>query len=217
MCSSDLGDPPARVTSTPSTPLVARAPGRVNLIGDHTDYSGGLVLPMAIDRYTTVTGTPGGDRVRLVSDAEPDEVDLPLAVIDPAAVSPAWGRYVAGVVAEVSPSAGLVGTVTTTIPVGAGLSSSASLETAVALALGVDGDAPAIAELCRRAEIRASGVPCGIMDQLAVVAGVDGHALLIDCHSLDVRPVRVPDGLDIVVWFVAHRTLAGSEIGRAHV
>lgn len=190
--------------------IEVRAPGRVNLIGDHTDYTGGLVMPMAIDRYTTIVGTVGGTRIRLSSADEPEPVDLPLDIDDPAAVTPSWGRYVAGVVAEARPSRGVQGTVRTTIPVGAGLSSSAALEIAVALAVGVHADERELAELCRRAEFRASGVPCGIMDQLSIAAGVDGHALVIDCHSLDITPVRVPDGLDVVVWFVAHRTLAGS-------
>lgn len=188
-----------------------RAPGRVNLIGDHTDYSGGLVLPMAIDRTTVITGTRGGDRVVLRSADESEPVDLPLDVDDPGSVQPPWGRYVAGVIAESRPARGFTGTVRTSIPIGAGLSSSAALEVAVALAVGVDTDTRSLAALCRRAEHRASGVPCGIMDQLTIAAGVSGHALLIDCHSLAISPVRIPEGLEIVVWFVARRTLAGSE------
>jgi galactokinase len=103
------------------------------------------------------------------------------------------------------------GRVTTTIPVGAGLSSSAALELATALALGFTGNAVQLAQLGRRAEHRASGVPCGIMDQLCIAAGVAGHALMIDCHTLDIDPVQLPDNMSVVVQFVAHRTLAGSE------
>lgn len=189
---------------------VVRAPGRVNLIGDHTDYTGGLVLPMAIDRYTVIEGRRGGDRIHVTSADEPDPVDLPLTVEHPQGVEPSWGRYVAGVVAEVAPAEGFTGSLSTTIPIGAGLSSSAALEVGMALALGAHGSPAEIAELCRRAEHRASGVPCGIMDQLSIAAGVEGHALMIDCHSLDLDPVRIPDGLEIVVRFVAHRTLVGS-------
>jgi galactokinase len=186
------------------------APGRVNLIGDHTDYTGGLVLPMAIDRYTEVTGWREGDRVRLHSTDEADEVDLPLDVPHPAEVQPAWGRYVAGVVSELRPATGFHGSVSTDIPIGAGLSSSAALEVAVALALGHHGDVLDLARTCQRAEQRASGVPCGIMDQLCVAAGVEDHALLIDCHTLDIEPVPVPRDVEVVVQFVAHRTLVGS-------
>ena len=103
------------------------------------------------------------------------------------------------------------GHVTTTIPVGAGLSSSAALEVAAALALGFDGSAADLAQLARRAEHRASGVPCGIMDQLCIAAGVANHALLIDCHTLAIEAVPVPHNADVIVQFVAHRTLAGSE------
>jgi galactokinase len=191
----------------------ARAPGRVNLIGDHTDYTGGLVLPMAIDRWTTVRGERFGDVVALRSEHEPLDVEVPLDVVDPAGVDPPWGRYVAGVVAEARPPFGLSGRVASTVPVGAGLSSSASLEVAVALALGVEGSPLAIAALCQRAEQRASGVPCGIMDQLASVAGVEGSALLIDCHTLDVRSVPLPPGTDaevVVVHSGVSRSLAGS-------
>lgn len=188
---------------------VVRAPGRVNLIGDHTDYTGGLVLPMAIDRWTVIDVEPH-DRLALRSDDEPDAVDLGLDIDDPSSIEPHWGRYVAGVVAEMRPRVGIRGTVRTDIPIGAGLSSSAALEVATAIALGHPGPPLELAQLCQRAEIRASGVPCGIMDQLASCAGVAGHALLVDCHSLAIEPVPFPDDLQVVVRFVARRALAGS-------
>ena len=127
------------------------APGRVNLIGGHTDYSGGLVLPMAIDLGTTIIGRRGHDRVVLVSEDDPEPAEVPLDVTDPAAVSPAWARYVAGVVSELSPPTGFIGKVATTIPIGTGLSSSAALEVALALALGFAGDALALAQTCQQA------------------------------------------------------------------
>ena len=179
--------------------MIAHAPGRVNLIGDHTDYTGGLVLPMAVDLGTTVAGEPGGREVRLASADAEGEVVVPLDVDEPAAVEPAWGRYVAGVVAVTRPAEGFTGDVTTTLPVGAGLSSSAALEVAVALALGFAGSAVELALACQRAEQLASGVPCGVMDQLAAAAGVAGHALLIDCGTLAVRPVPLPAGVEVVV------------------
>lgn len=190
----------------------AAAPGRVNLIGDHTDYTGGLVLPMAIDLGTTVVGTPGGDRVRLASAALDGVAELTLDVEDPASVEPGWARYVAGIVAELRPPEGFDGTVSTTLPIGAGLSSSAALEVAVALALGADPSDPiALAQLCQRAEQRASGVPCGIMDQLTSVAGTKGHALRVDCSTLEVRAVPVPDSIHVVVVHSGEgRALAGS-------
>jgi galactokinase len=177
------------------------APGRVNLIGGHSDYSGGLVLPMAVDLGTTIVGHRGHERVVLVSDDDPAPAEVALDVSDPAAVSPDWARYVAGVVAEIAPTTGFIGKVSTTIPIGTGLSSSAALEVAVALALVGDDriDRRQVALACQRAEHRASGVPCGIMDQFASLLGVDGHAILIDCTTLDVSPVAIPDGVDIVV------------------
>ena len=162
-----------------------RAPGRVNLIGDHTDYTGGLVLPMAIDRETVVEVEPH-DGVELRSFDEREAVVVPLDVTDPSAVRPAWGRYVAGVVSVLRPAAGVRGTVATTIPIGAGLSSSAALEVAVALTLGFEGTPLELALACQRAEQVATGVPCGIMDQLASASGVAGHALLIDCAATSV-------------------------------
>lgn len=195
----------------PSGIVTARAPGRVNLIGDHTDTTGGLVLPLAIDLATTVSGRRGGEYVVLTSDDEPEPAVVPLDVDGPAEVEPHWARYVAGVVAELRPTVGLTGTVRTTLPVGAGLSSSAALEVAVALALGADGSPLDLARLTRRAEQQASGVPCGIMDQLASAAGVAGHALLIDCHELSVTPIPLPDDVEIrVVHSGEARRLAGS-------
>lgn len=186
------------------------APGRVNLIGDHTDYTGGLVLPMAINRFTTIKGSVGGTRVLLNSSDENEPVDLPLRIDNPQDATPDWAKYVAGVITELSPSSGFDGRVDTTIPIGAGLSSSAALEVAVALSLGFDGSALALAQLCQRAENRATGLPSGIMDQLAIAAGVAQHALLIDCTDLTVTPVRLPDDIEVVVQFVAHRQLVGS-------
>lgn len=173
----------------------AYAPGRVNLIGDHTDYTGGLVLPMAIDMGTTVTYEPG-PTWSFTTDA--------------AGVEPGWERYVDAVAAELHAEPGAIA-VTTTLPVGAGLSSSAALEVAAALALGFDGPALELAQRCQRAEQAASGVPCGIMDQLAAAAGVEGQALLIDCTDLTVTPIPVPDDAEVIVAHSGQaRALAGS-------
>ena len=191
--------------------VTAFAPGRVNLIGDHTDHTGGLCLPMAISMGVTVAGARGGDRVVLRSLAQGSVADVPLEVGDPSQAAPPWARYVAGVVAGMRPTAGLRGEVRSDLPAGAGLSSSAALEVAVALALDHDGEPLAIAQLCQRAEQVATGVPCGILDQLTSVAGVEGHALLLDCGALTWRPVPVPDDLEVVVVHSGQeRTLAGS-------
>lgn len=189
----------------------AVAPGRVNLIGEYTDIADGLVLPMAIDLSTVIEGERGGGEVRLVSADQSEPAVVPLDVADPSKVEPGWARYVAGVVSELAPKEGFVGTVSTTIPIGAGLSSSAALEVAVALALGFEGTPTEMAQLTRKAEQRASGVPCGIMDQLASAAGVAGHALLIDCHSLEVTPTPLPTGVEVrVIHSGQARSLATS-------
>ncbi len=184
-----------------------RVPGRVNLIGDHTDYTGGLVFPMAIDRWTEITGVRS-DRVRLVSAADERAVDLALDAT--VGGSEGWARYVAAVVEELAPSYGIDGTVSTTLPIGAGLSSSAALELAVALALGFDGSAVELARLGQRSEHRATDVPTGIMDQLCIADARAGQAMMIDCHTLAVEHVGVPADIEIVVRFVASRTLESS-------
>ncbi|MFT3855272.1 MAG: galactokinase family protein [Ilumatobacteraceae bacterium] len=193
------------------TTVVTTAPGRVNLIGDHTDTTGGWCLPMAVDLATTVRAERCGDVVELRSSAEPDSASVTLGVTDPASIEPLWARYVAGVVAEARPAIGLRGTVDSTVPPGAGLSSSAALEVAVALALGAAASPLQLALLCQRAEQRSSGVPCGVMDQLASAAGVAGHALLIDCTTLTADPVPIPGDVEVVAVHSGEpRRLAGS-------
>jgi galactokinase len=192
------------------TAITVTAPGRVNLIGDHTDYTGGLVLPMAINLATTFTGTRTGNSVQLTSADDPAPAHVGLDIDDPTDVSPAWARYVAGVVKAVQPRHGFHGHITSTVPTGAGLSSSAALEVGLALALGFEGSVLDLARITQHAEHIASGVPCGIMDQLSIAAGIEGHALLIDCHSLEIEPVPIPSDVEIVVIFGHHRTLVGS-------
>ena len=187
----------------------AHAPGRVNLIGDHTDYMGGLVLPMAVDRGTTVTGERGGDAVRLVSADEAGEARIALDVDHPATAEPRWARHVAGVVWALRPRTGFEGEVVSTLPLGAGLSSSTALEVAVALALGFDGPPLDLAFALQRAEQAATGVPCGLMDQLVITGGVAGHALLIDCASLETTPVPLSDEIDVVVAHSGQRRELG--------
>lgn len=159
-------------------------------------------MPMAIDLGTTIRcKRADADVVELVSDHELEPAVIPLTVSGEQlrGIRPGWARYVAGVVHQLRPSSGLTGTITTTLPVGAGLSSSAALEVAAALALGFDGDAVEMALLCQRAEHLATGVPCGVMDQWASAGGVDGAALLMDFTSLTLEPVPMPEGAAVVV------------------
>ena len=196
--------------------IKAWAPGRVNLIGDHTDYAGGLVFPMAIDLGTTVTLCPGGSTLTLRSGRR-QSLNLTLPVGDGLAadlscLEPAWGRFVAAAAIELGATSGGSGEVSTTLPVGAGLSSSSSLELAAALALGFDGSPLELARLGRRAEQAASGVPCGIMDQLTIAAGRTGHGLLIDCATETFEAVELPDSVEVwVLHSGVTRRLAGSD------
>jgi galactokinase len=190
-----------------SAEVVARSPGRVNLIGDHTDYTGGMVLPMAIDRYTTIEAEQLDAAIHLTSVDQPLELNCELPVVDPTLTMPAWGRYVSGVAALLKVERGFSGTVSTTLPLGGGLSSSAALELSTALMLCSVNDLPPLtslelAQLCRKAEHLATGVPCGIMDQLTCASGVAGSALLIDCHSLQVSPIEIPNDVNIYVQFI---------------
>jgi galactokinase len=173
-------------------------------MGDHTDYNEGLALPMAVDLGTTVTFVPdGGLRVVLESTSEPDPADVELDVpLDPRhlqSLEPRWARYVAAIVATVRPPTGGTGTVATTLPLGAGLSSSAALEVATALVLGCEPEPLVLARTCQHAEQAATGVPTGIMDQLVVSAAREGYALMIDFADLSMEPVEMPAGAEVVV------------------
>jgi galactokinase len=186
-----------------------RAPGRVNLIGDHTDYNEGFVLPVAIDLSCVVRARRTDDGVvRLRSDDVTGTVELAAdGTTEPTDVEQMWGRYAAGVVGTLAergrPAVGMDAVVSSTIPLGAGLSSSAALEVALGLALcdvaEFELSTLELALACQEAEQVATGVPCGIMDQLASLAGLHNHALLIDCRSLDVRPIPLPPRLAVLI------------------
>jgi galactokinase len=174
------------------------APGRVNLIGEHTDYSGGLVLPIAIQFGITVEVLSSAAEITLTSTgfgaAEPVAADGS----GPAAQG--WARYAQAVAAELAaagrPPVGFAGRISSDLPAGSGLSSSAALEVALALTLCDVADFELepleLALLCQRAELRAVGVPCGILDQAACLLGREGGALLLDCDSLEHRLIHVP-------------------------
>jgi galactokinase len=192
----------------------AYSPGRVNLIGDHTDYNKGLALPMAVDLGTTVTFTPDSSRhviLRSAEEPEPAEVDLHVRFDTEVlqAYEPRWARYVAAMVAAVRPRSGGHGTVDTTLPIGAGLSSSASLEVALALAFGLEAEPVAMAVTCQRAEQAATGVASGLMDQLVVSQAEEGCALLIDFSDLSTRQVHLPEQLEVVVVHCGERRTLG--------
>jgi galactokinase len=199
-----------------------RAPGRVNLIGDHTDYNDGFVLPMAIDRDCLLAYRPRDDGRIISCSLDVDgtvDVDAK-GSDDPGQVEPPWGRFVAGAVrALLERGAAVRGAdvaVSSTVPVGSGLSSSSALAVALTLALAHGAEFLLTADDAARtaldAEVRATGVPGGLMDQLTSLQGKPGHALLIDCRNLEIEPIPIPDTLAVVV---AHsgvpRTLAGSE------
>ncbi|MGA1035564.1 MAG: galactokinase [Ilumatobacteraceae bacterium] len=187
--------------------LEVRVPGRVNLIGDHTDYTGGRALPMAIDRWTTITGQRS-TQIEMHSSSEPGTARVPGD-----RPSSGWTRHVhacADLLAVEGAWSGLTGQISTDIPIGAGLSSSAALDIALALALGFSGSAEELIVLASAVEHRATGVPTGLLDQMAIVHGRQGHAVSIDVSSSAVEHVAIPDDLAIVVRHVLPRALAGS-------
>lgn len=192
---------------------VAVAPGRVNLMGDHTDYNEGFVLPMALGLGTAFAFRARDDerlRVHFVSNGDTTEASLGELKAPGGSGSFA---YVAGVAwalrAKGLAVRGLDGLVAGSLPVGAGLSSSASLELAAARALasvsGLRWDAVAMARLSQEAENAYVGLSCGIMDQYAAAAALEGTALLLDCRSLEARPVPVPDHAMVVVMDTGSR------------
>ncbi len=191
--------------------LVVRSPGRVNLIGEHTDYNGGFVMPAAIDRRVWIALRPRPDRrvfaVSLGLDQAADfDVDAPQR-------GKGWVEYVKGTAWALAESGaalgGWEGVVAGEVPIGAGLSSSAALELASARAFQAlsneTWDPPRMARIAQRAENEWVGVRCGIMDQMASAAGRAGHALLIDCRSLAIREIPLPAGVAVFVLDTATR------------
>ncbi len=206
-----FGQPPTRI---------ARAPGRVNLIGEHTDYNDGFVLPMALDRATYVAARLRPDRVVRVFSTkfrEEDQFDLDQVVRDERRQ---WVNYIRGVVkglqARDLPLQGADLMIDSDLPSGSGLSSSAALEVAVGYTFQLLNNINLLGEelalVAQGAEHTFVGVKCGIMDQLVAALGEAGHALLIDCRDLSYRPIPIPAQACVVVCDsgVRHR-LAGSE------
>ena len=189
--------------------LIARAPGRVNLIGEHTDYNDGFVLPAAIGEHTLVAARRTGtdDLVVVAADygGERDAIPLHAAIGHNAAFH--WADYVRGMVCAMQKAgvrlAGGELAVAGDVPRGAGLSSSASIAVAVGVALdalsGADIDPTDLARMAQSAEADFVGTRVGIMDQLISARGLAGHAMLIDCRSLDCRPVPIPAGAAILI------------------
>lgn len=196
-----------------SPTVVARAPGRVNLLGEHVDYNDGFVLPAAIDRAVQVAAAPSKDDTVILAALDLNErVSFNLGNLGEkidvnGQPLPAWARYPAGV-AHVLQQEGLAvkgmrAVFTSDVPIGAGLSSSAAVEVAFAVTWRALGGwkraALQIARLCQRAENQYVGVNCGLMDQFASACGKEGHALYFDTRSLEWQPVPLPTGTAVVI------------------
>lgn len=202
--------------------LLVRAPGRVNLIGEHTDYNGGFVLPCAIDRATTIAigrATSASTITVVAADYAGARDRFDAAAAFAAASDPPWANHVRGLFAALRARGMVTGganiAIAGNIPQGAGLSSSAALGVALATAVttlaGHPLDARAIALTAQAAENDFVGVACGIMDQLVSASARAGHALLIDCRSLGTTPVPVPpDTAILVIHSGIERGLVGS-------
>jgi galactokinase len=196
--------------------FVVRAPGRVNLIGEHTDYNDGFVLPMAIDRAVWIAMRPRDDRRVACHSLDLDQAaafSLEDVRGDIRNEGMGWAEYLRGVAWALQEAAyalqGWEGVMAGDVPIGAGLSSSAALEMATARVFAVTSGLPwpatTMARIGQRAENEWVGVNCGIMDQMISAAGVAGHALLIDCRSLETQAVPLPPGTAVVVLDTATR------------
>ena len=174
--------------------VIVRAPGRVNLIGEHTDYNGGFVLPFAIDMDVRIALLPVREpRIRIHREDNGETATISLDPFPPK--GDAWHDYIAGTAWALArhdqPIAGFDGVLVSNLPIGSGLSSSAALEVVTAWALSAP-DGPAIeplevARIAQYAENNHVGVRCGLMDQFASACGVEGSALLFDCRSSEWR------------------------------
>ena len=196
-----------------SPEIVVRAPGRVNLIGEHTDYNDGYVLPVAIDRSVLVAASVRPDRtVRLHAIDFAAQVSFSLNRIQHAGRQ-RWSNYQRGVAHVLQERGfellGIDATLTSDVPIGAGLSSSAAVEVAIAITwqtlAGFELSRPELALLCQRAENTFVGVHCGIMDQFICALGQEDAALFIDCRTLDYKPVPIPQDLVVIVMDTGKR------------
>jgi galactokinase len=192
--------------------FAVRAPGRVNLIGEHTDYNDGFVLPMAIDRAVWIAGRPRSDgRVWAYSLDLDRTAEFSLGNIEREQTG--WAEYAKGVAWAMQEAGyalqGWEGVVSGDVPIGSGLSSSAALEMAAARVFAqvssLAWDPTAMTRIGQRAENEWVGINCGIMDQMISAAGKAGHALLIDCRSLEMWPVPLPPGTAVVILDTATR------------
>jgi len=207
----DVAEQFARRYSQPPQAVI-RAPGRVNLIGEHTDYNDGFVLPLAIDRAIWIALRPRDDRRVAVHSIDYDE-SREFALDDMTDEKAGWIEYLKATAWSLQQAAlqlaGWEGVLMGDVPLGAGLSSSAALEMATARAFAhvsnLDWNPAEMAKLGQRAENQWIGVNCGIMDQLISAAGQADHALLIDCRSLETQPVPFPAGTAVVVLDTATR------------
>jgi galactokinase len=198
--------------------FVIRAPGRVNLIGEHTDYNDGFVLPMAIDRATWLAAGRRGDRTVHLSSVGHDDAMFSLDHLDRGGAG--WAEYIKGVSWVIGSGAqiGWNGALATDIPIGAGLSSSAAIEIAALAAcnaLAEDAWDPVGAAInAQRVENDWIGVNSGIMDQLIIATAQQNHVTLIDCRTLEMDPTRMPDDLAVVILDTGtRRELVGSAYG----
>lgn len=208
-------------------PVVVRAPGRVNLIGEHTDYNEGFVLPFAIDRYTEVALRPRQDKYILVYSSVIDDefaASLPLHNPNPQGK---WFDYLVGILLEFANFKemlyGFEAVIVSDVPIGAGMSSSASLEVAFALGLAKLYDVAIVgvelAQLCQRAENKFVGMPCGIMDQYVAYFAEADKALFLDTRTLQHRmvPLNLPGVAFLVIDSTVRRALSGSGYAERHL
>jgi len=206
-----------------AAPHVYRAPGRVNLIGEHTDYNDGFAMPAAIEFYCWVGVSPREDRNLSIYSEEfsaAAEADLSSAALQP---SKTWSDYPIGVALQLERAGfrlrGANLLIESEVPMGAGLSSSAAIEVATALALadqsGWSPDRVQLAQLCQKAENEFVGARVGIMDQFVSLHGKEDHALMLDCRALTFESLLIPDSVKLVIsnTMVKHE-LASSEYNR---
>jgi galactokinase len=204
---------------------IVRSPGRVNLIGEHTDYNDGFVFPMAIEPHVTIVFRAREDhKIRLASTVYPKQVvefalDQPIVRGDPS-----WANYSKGIAAELKAAGislqGMDALLSNTLPVGGGLSSSAALEVGTGRALlhliGRQMDFQELALLSQKAEHEFALVPCGIMDQTIVAGGRAGYAMLLDCRDLSKKyvPINSTDLRVVIVNSMVHHELSGGEYAK---